>query len=336
MKRHGLRVFVVLIGCAALIGLQYARTEGDADSLSTRTSAPSSAAAEIHRPASGIEGGDIARAADDNQSGPSIAESASKSHPAASAGVEPSQRARVQAHLHALMACQPGAVTKASEREQLWRMTLPPEAIEGAPAQYETAESWARQTCAKSSMQLGAAPVESGDIMALWSELSPDGPLRRLSEASVETEVDVLDPSTLQARREQTEALIPMMRPLLEQALAEALREPSVLEFQAIAEAAGRFHRRRGRLGPFAGSGSALWRLAACDLGADCGPESPAAHLICYHEQLCGYGSLEEALIDAYWPQMQIDQLQAARQQLVERLRAGGHGVFEPDPPGGG
>jgi hypothetical protein len=131
------------------------------------------------------------------------------------------------------------------------------------------------------------------------------------------------------------------MRPLLEQALTEALREPSVLEFQSIADSAQSFANRdaQRQLGPYVGgneAGSALWRLAACDLGADCGPNSAAAHLICYQEQLCGYGSLEEALIDAYWPQMQIDQLQAARQHLVERLRAGGHGVFEPAPPGGG
>jgi hypothetical protein len=258
---------------------------------------------------------------------------------AAPADVQRSKRTQVQERLHTLMACLPSAVATASDREQLWRMTLPPDALEDAAAKFAVAEAWARQTCAQSSMRLSPAPGESDGITGLWSDLSPDDPLRRLWEASAETEVDYSDPRAMWAQFDRDRALMPAMRTLLEEALAEALREPSILELQSIADAAERFRNRGAELGPFVvggEAGSALWRLAACDLGADCGPNSPAAHLICYQEQLCGYGSLEEALIDAYWPLMQIDQLQAARQQLVERLRAGGHGVFDPAPPGGG
>ncbi|MCB1602538.1 MAG: hypothetical protein KDI66_21150 [Xanthomonadales bacterium] len=336
MKRRAMVGLLVLVGSLCLLGWLYVRATDD--SLGGLGRSPTSPSAMDESDLAPTD----ARPTEPTQSGDRVAVARQKAaeRPKAndSSSVSPlqAQRAQAQAHLHALMACQPTAVPDARDREQLWRMTLPPDALEDAAEKFAAAEAWARQTCAQSSMPLSPTPEESGGIMGLWSELSPDDPVRRLWEASAETEMDYSNPRALQARNEQTQALIPMMRPLLEQALAEALREPSVLEFQAIAEAAGRFQRRRGRLGTFAGNGSALWRLAACDLGADCGPNSPAAHLICYHEQLCGYGSLEEALIDAYWPLMQIDQLQAARQQLVERLRAGGHGVFDPAPPGGG
>jgi hypothetical protein len=326
---------LVLVGSLCLLGWMYLRATDDSLGGQEHNSAPPSAMAEAELALSAAKASEPAQPSDQVAEPSQKAAERPKADASSPASSPQSQRAQVQAHLHALMACQPTAVPDARDREQLWRMTLPPQALERAPAQFAAAEAWARQTCAQSSIRLKPAPDESGGIMGLWSELAPDDPLRRLWEASADTDVDLSDPESIRARNEQSRALIPTMRPLLEQALAEALREPSVLEFQAIAEAAERFRRRGGQIGPYAG-GSALWRLAACDLGADCRPNSPAAQLICYQEQLCGYGSLEEALIDAYWPLMQIDQLQAARQQLVERLRAGGHGVFEPAPPGGG
>ena len=247
-----------------------------------------------------------------------------KAKAAQPASTPQSQRAQVQARLHTLMACQPSPVPVASDRELVWHMTLPAEAIARAPAQYAAAAAWAGQACAQTTMRLSPTPADSG-VTGLWSELAPDDALRRLWEASAADDL----------KRDDA----PAMRTLLEQALAEALREPSMLELQSIADTAWRFQNRGAQLGPYIGygeSGSALWRLAACDLGADCGPNSPASHLICFQEQLCGYGSVEDALIDAYWPLGDIEQLQAGREALVARLRAGGQGVFDPVTPGGG
>jgi hypothetical protein len=131
---------------------------------------------------------------------------------AAPADVQRSKRTQVQERLHTLMACLPSAVATASDREQLWRMTLPPDALEDAAAKFAVAEAWARQTCAQSSMRLSPAPGESDGITGLWSDLSPDDPLRRLWEASAETEVDYSDPRAMWAQFDRDRALMPAMR----------------------------------------------------------------------------------------------------------------------------
>jgi hypothetical protein len=82
-----------------------------------------------------------------------------------------------------------------------------------------------------------------------------------------------------------------------------------------------------------------VWALAACDLGADCGPRSPVLRQLCLQSLLCGYPNLESAVIDGVWPQGMSDALLEERRRLVQRLRAGGGvGVFDPlpNPPGDG
>jgi hypothetical protein len=81
-----------------------------------------------------------------------------------------------------------------------------------------------------------------------------------------------------------------------------------------------------------------VWALAACDLGADCGPRSPVLRQLCLQSLLCGYPDLESAVIDGVWPQGMSAALQEERRRLVERLRHGGVGAFDPlpNPPDGG
>lgn len=317
-------LLVVAVGLL-LLGALYSRPTDDSGAQLPAKSGPITTVAEPAHAPPDTGAVDSAQRIDQAQTPNPKTPVQAKAKAAQPANTPQSQRAQVRARLHTLMACQPSPVPTASDRELVWRMTLPPEAIARAPAQYAAAEAWAGQACAQTTMRLSPTPADSGGVAGLWSELAPDDALRRLWEAS----------ATDDLKREDA----PAMRTLLEQALAEALREPSMLELQWIADTAWRFQNRGAQLGPYIGygeSGSALWRLAACDLGADCGPNSPAAHLICFQEQLCGYGSVEEALIDAYWPLVDIERLQAGREALVARLRAGGQGVFDPVTPDGG
>jgi hypothetical protein len=79
---------------------------------------------------------------------------------------------------------------------------------------------------------------------------------------------------------------------------------------------------------------AAVWTLAACDLGMDCGPESPTLDRLCLVSGLCAYPSVEEALRDGRITDEEAEETQARRHWLVERIRSGQiAGLF--DPPAG-
>ena len=66
------------------------------------------------------------------------------------------------------------------------------------------------------------------------------------------------------------------------------------------------------------------WDLAACDLGMDCGPNSPMLRYSCLHMGLCGYSSLEHLYTHAGHSPRDMEQVNRLRAAIVARLRRGG------------
>jgi len=247
--------------------------------------------------------------------------------PSESKSPTPSTAAQAEARQRLLdfTACHAAQTGDELERARTWAQTLPEVALANAAGAFDQALGWAVQRCQPQiRAALAAAEAEYPNLPAL-AGLTLSDPLRRLWEATRDQ-----DPKRVQ---------VPQMRQLLDESLSAALVAPNVVDFQLLMTVAERMSRSGADLGAYvlgAEGGASVWRLAACDLGADCGPQSPAMYLACLHELLCGYPSFEQAMIDAYWPQGSIEQFQAGREQLVARLRAGGQGVFDPIRPGSG
>lgn len=213
---------------------------------------------------------------------------------------------------------------------EIWPATLPPEHQRRAEQDHAQVMAWAERNCRGLPAQLldQNGQLSLPDLLTLASS-GADDPRRQLA-AALRARERTRDPANADA-----------VRAALETLLRSALEDPAAAELQligAVVSAQG----PAGEFGPDSGAAIHLqpmvWALAACDLGADCGPRSPVLRQLCLQSLLCGYPNLESAVIDGVWPQGMSAALQEERRRLVERLRhAGGVGVFEPvTPPAGG
>lgn len=215
-----------------------------------------------------------------------------------------------------------------AERWSEWAKSLPDAALAAADRDYEDALAWAGTDCRSLLANVPGDPATDNDLaLLLAAGFRMDDPLVRLQRARALPRGQRVDANAVRAA--------------LHAALADAVAAPDVAQFWSIASAGINLLANR-ELGPYFSTGSnqatvSVWALAACDLGADCGPRSAALRMICLAELLCGYPSVEAALIDAYWPQGSLAALSAMRRNLVAHLRAGaGAGIFAPVAPGGG
>jgi hypothetical protein len=236
------------------------------------------------------------------------------------------QRRAARERLDQMLGCQATrALPTDADRLSDWARSLPDEAVASAGPAYEDALAWARQACDVTHASMQQA-WDDDTTLLLGAGFGPDDPLARLQRASSVADgakVDLVE-----------------LRAALYQVLADAVAAPNVTQFLAIAGAGSAGGSNR-QLGPFLNSSreipASVWTLAACDLGADCGPQSAAMRVLCLSELLCGYPSMEAAMIDGYWPQGSIESLSRMRRDLVARLREnGGVGIFEPPAPGDG
>lgn len=256
----------------------------------------------------------------------SAAEPVSAASTRSSAGAKAERQRAASARLDQMLACQATrALAADADRLSDWASSLPDEAVANAGPAYEDALAWARQACASTQASLQEARDDAAALL-LGAGFRPDDPLAQLQRASTVADGAKLD--------------LIQLRAALYQVLADAVAAPDVTQFLAIAAAGSRGGTDR-ELGPFLNQSreipASVWTLAACDLGADCGPQSAAMQMLCLSELLCGYPSMEAAMIDAYWPQDSIETLSRMRRDLVARLREnGGVGIFEPPAPGGG
>lgn len=233
-----------------------------------------------------------------------------------------------QARLDDLFGCQAALAPRSpATRLTEWSRSLPDAAISGAADAYTAALDWAMRDCQPALATLSSdGPWDDDTAWLLAAGYPADDPLVQLLRARSAGPDGKVDINRVRA------ALYP--------ALARALEMPNIWDFAVIAGDNNRIG-AGAQLGPFmAGSDevtASVWMLAACDLGADCGPQSAAVRSLCLTELLCGYPSMDAAMIDAYWPQGSIEALSRTRRDLVARLRRdGGVGIFEPVRPGGG
>ncbi len=254
------------------------------------------------------------------------AEPARAADTSSSIGAKAEQRRAARARLDQMLGCQATrALPTDADRLSDWANSLPDEAVANAGPAYEDALAWARQACASTQASLQEA-WDDDTALLLGAGFRPDDPLAQLQRVSTVADDAKVD--------------LVQLRAALYQVLADAVAAPDVTQFLAIAGAGSAGGTDR-QLGPFLNQSreipASVWTLAACDLGADCGPQSAAMRMLCLSEQLCGYPSLEAAMIDAYWPQGSIESLSRMRRDLVARLREnGGVGIFEPPAPDGG
>jgi hypothetical protein len=121
------------------------------------------------------------------------------------------------------------------------------------------------------------------------------------------------------------------MRRLLEQALLAGRPEllgdiGRVLNNSLVA--------RADLLGPYAGYGAvSLFSLLGCDLGAPCGRDSDVLRRNCAVAGYCSYPDYESMLFDAFHGARERELIQAHREELLRRIRAGEVvGLFDPLP----
>ncbi|MBL8244244.1 MAG: hypothetical protein JNL89_08645, partial [Rhodanobacteraceae bacterium] len=138
--------------------------------------------------------------------------------------------------------------------------------------------------------------------------------------------------------RALNDAQIDELRRALDAVLPAALAEPDPVLFAMIDRAIESAPQALGERA--AGSAQAMiWPLVACDLGAECGPDSDFMRRLCLQEALCGYPDVASALRDGLWPMGSAEHFEQRRRTLLAQLRAGGAGVFAapaPPSPGGG
>ena len=275
-------------------------------------------------PAGRIAGAASASPPDDGAIAPRMS---AKVRDAVPAGIR--ERSAARARLSAAWACLDASDLDPGDPAEIWA-TLTPEHQRRAEQDHAQVIAWAEQNCHRLPPELldKDGRLSLPDLLALAST-APDDPHRQLA-AVVRERKQTHDPATVDGVRAALEAL-----------LRSALVAPAAEELQLIGALVST-QGPPGALGP--GSGAhwdvrrMVWALAACDLGADCGPRSPVLRQLCLQSLLCGYPNLESAVIDGVWPQGMSAALQEERRLLVERLRRGGVGVFDPlpNPPGGG
>jgi hypothetical protein len=260
-------------------------------------------------------------------SAPALApEPARAANPRNPVGANAEQQRAARDRLDQMLGCQATRALPAdADRLSDWASSLPDEAVANAGPAYEDALAWARQSCESTHAPLPEAWNDDSALL-LGAGFRPDDPLAQLQRVSIVADDSKVD--------------LVQLRAALYQVLADAVAAPDVTQFLAIA-GAGSAGRTDRQLGPFLNQSreipASVWTLAACDLGADCGPQSTAMRMLCLSEMLCGYPSMEAAMIDAYWPQGSIETLSRMRHDLVARLREnGGVGIFEPPAPDGG
>ena len=327
MSRRHAALVIALIAVVVGLGLQQL---GDAELRKEEAKRPSAAAVAARQEGTGAAMPLDARSPQSrpDQAAGTTADAASATAKLPDAGSRESERLRAaRKRLAQLLGCQAArAQPTNAERLAEWARALPDEALANADRDYEAALAWAPRDCpgAPGVDDHQASHVDSALLLA--AGFRADDPLVQLQRLFPPDNRAVVDPT--------------QVRLALYQTLSGALAEPDVAQFLAIAQA-GMHARRQRQFGPFLSfdgeMGSSVWALAACDLGADCGPQSAAMRMLCLSEQLCGYPSLEAAMIDAYWPQGSIESLSRMRRDLVARLREnGGVGIFEPPAPDGG
>lgn len=204
-----------------------------------------------------------------------------------------------------------------------WALGLPPAQLERARAERAAAVEWDRQVCGGMPDALRALQLKAVANAALRA----GDPWARLAEVASQKHDRALDDAQIDELRRALEAVLPA-----------ALAEPDPMLFAMIDRAIERAPQALGER--VAGSAQAmLWPLAACDLGADCGPDSDFMRRLCLQDGLCGYPDVAGALRDGRWPHAWAETYERQRQALLARLRAGGAGVFAAPPPpapGGG
>ncbi len=69
-------------------------------------------------------------------------------------------------------------------------------------------------------------------------------------------------------------------------------------------------------------SASRVWRLAACRMGYDCGPQSMMYSNLCLHEGACSYGDYEQVLRSGGMTEAERNQLEPRTQALLKLLQS--------------
>ncbi|MGE4073045.1 MAG: hypothetical protein AB7E72_17900 [Lysobacterales bacterium] len=76
----------------------------------------------------------------------------------------------------------------------------------------------------------------------------------------------------------------------------------------------------------------AMWLLVACDLGLDCGADSPTLDRLCLRYGYCGYPSVEEALRDGLIADAEGAETENRRRWIVAKVRSGQiHEIFKTE-----
>lgn len=204
-----------------------------------------------------------------------------------------------------------------------WALGLPPAQLERARAERAAAIEWDRQVCGGMSDALRALQLKA----AASAALSAGDPWARLAQVASQKHDRALDDAQIDELRRALYAVLPA-----------ALAKPDPMQFAMIERAIEGAPQELGER--VAGSAQAMiWPLVACDLGAECGPDSDFMRRLCLQDGLCGYPDVASALRDGLWPMGSAEHFEQRRRTLLAQLRAGGAGVFAAPPPpapGGG
>lgn len=243
---------------------------------------------------------------------------ASATTPAPRSASADAARADFRRELQRDWACSDWAESDAGKDD--WALGLPPEQIERAQADRAAALEWARRSCGSDTDDRRELALKD----AVSAALRAGDPWARLASIAAREQAKLPDAAQVDELRQALQAVLP-----------QALAEPDPLSFAMIDLAIDRARRHLGR--QVGTSDHMIWPLVACDLGADCGRDSPFMRGLCLQRGLCGYPDAASALRDGLWPQAWAEMYEQQRQDLLARLRAGGAGVFAapPPPPGG-
>ena len=319
--RGALLALGLMAGAAWLLGpARLPETASERPALSTPTAVSSDRAAEpAANPTAKTTPEAVATAT------PSLTDSAGASAARGAA------KAAARLRLSAAWTCLASPPMDAGVSAEDWTANLPSERQQQAERDYADVSVWAEENCRTLPAELldDNGQLSLPDLLALAST-GPGDPLMHMAQL-LRQRKRPLDPATLEG-----------MRAALAITLQSALASPTADELRLIGALVSDYG-HAGALGPGSGSGgpyrNMVWALAACDLGDDCGRQSPVLRQLCFQELLCGYPDLESAVLDGVWPQGMTQALQAERRELVRRLRENaGVGLFEPVPasPGRG
>lgn len=215
------------------------------------------------------------------------------------------------------------AEAPADDLAEDWALGLPPAQLERARAERAAAIDWARRVCTGLPQALRTLEFKAAASAALRA----GDPWARLAQVASQKHDRALNDAQIDELRRALDAVLPA-----------ALAEPDPVLFAMIERAIESAPQALGER--VAGSAQAMiWPLVACDLGAECGPDSDFMRRLCLQEALCGYPDVASALRDGLWPMGSAEHFEQRRRTLLAQLRAGGAGVFAapaPPSPGGG